>query len=443
MKKILIYSLLIINVVMCQAQTKLSLSYYAEKCHGFKIGTAVGSNFYTVYDNGDIYNQTIQNNFNILVAENEMKYDAMETQNGVFNFTKADKLVSYAQKYGMQLRGHTLCWHNQLPSWITIGLTNGVANGTFTRASLMDILKNHITTIVTRYKDKVQQWDVVNEPFNDSGGTLRTSIWRQVIGSDYIDSCFVWAHNADPNAKLFLNDYSVEMNGDTKSNAMYNFVKGMKERRIPIDGVGFQCHFTVNSIGFTKLDQNIKRYAALGLEVAVTELDIRITVANYNADKTTWLAYQAENYRKMIRTCLDNSNCKTLVTWGFTDKYSWIPNFTSNVSGYSLIFDDLYAPKAAYTSILDELRTESEKVGVETINNDAELTVLVSAQKVTIETEKPINLCQLFDLQGKQIFSTAKMDNSVQINLSNIPKGIYILQVRLNNGQILSRKFVY
>lgn len=154
-------------------------------------------------------------------------------------------------------QGHTLCWHSQLPSWVTAGLNNGVANGIYTRESLMGILKNHITTIVSRYKGKVQQWDVVNEPFNDGSGTLRTSIWQQVIGNDYIDSAFVWAHRADPEAKLYLNEYGSEFTGNTKSNAIYNFLKGIKERGIPITGIGMQCHFTVNTINFTNLDQNI------------------------------------------------------------------------------------------------------------------------------------------------------------------------------------------
>lgn len=434
MKRIIFSVSLLLFVIITNAQIQQSLSYYADKCQSLKIGAAVGSNFYTVYDNGDIYNQTIQNNFNILVAENEMKFDAMEPQKGTFNFVKADKLVAYAQKYGLQVRGHTLCWHSQLPGWLT--------NGTFTRSSLQAILKNHITTIVTRYKGKVQQWDVVNEPFNDSGGTLRTSIWQQVIGNDYIDSAFVWAHRADPDAELYLNDYSAEMYGTTKSNAMYNHVKLMKDRKIPVTGVGFQCHFTVNAIDFGKLDQNIKRYASAGLDVIITELDIRIAVADYNADRAKWLAYQAEDYRKMIRSCLDNPNCKTFVTWGFTDKYSWIPNFTNNVSGYALIFDNSYIPKPAYTSILNELAAESTKTQIEAVTENPEIKLILSQDKVLIETDRIMNQCQLFNVEGKKVFSSHVTNNFIEIPVNNLQRGIYILNIQLENGSMIFRKFI-
>jgi len=428
--------------ILTYAQLTQSLSFYGDKCDSIKIGAAVGSAFYTYADTGQPYDMVVRNNFNILVAENEMKYDAMEPQKGVFNYTNADKLVAYAQKYGIQVRGHNLCWHNQLPTWLNAGLTNGTANGTFTRASLQAILKNHITNIVSRYKGKIQQWDVVNEPFNDGTGTLRTSIWQQVIGNDYIDSAFVWTHRADPAAKLYLNEYSAELYGSTKSNAMYNYVIGMKNRNIPINGVGFQCHFTVNSINFSTLDQNIKRYASIGLEVIITELDIRILKTNYTADPAKWLAYQAEDYRKMIRLCLDNPNSKTFVTWGFTDKYSWIPNFTNNLSDYSLIFDTSYMPKPAYTSLLNELATESNKTGIDIINSEVDLKLIVTNESLYVESENTMKYCQLFDVQGKCLFNYGNRNNSVQIPLNNFRSGIYILKVFLVNGQFTVRKFI-
>lgn len=158
-KNIAIIGCFFVNAFAIQAQLQQSLYFYADKCDSLKIGAAVGSEFYlsSVYDTGSPYDKVVKDNFNILVAENEMKYDAMEPQKDVFSFTKPDKLVAYAQKYGKQVRGHTLCWHSQLPSWVTAGLNNGVANGIYTRESLMGILKNHITTIVSRYKGKVQQ----------------------------------------------------------------------------------------------------------------------------------------------------------------------------------------------------------------------------------------------------------------------------------------------
>lgn len=427
------------------AQVTQSLSTYADKCSNIKIGTAVGYQFYYEYDTNSQYDKVIKDNFNILVAENEMKYDATEPTKGVFSFTKPDILVNYAQKYSKQVRGHTLCWHSQLPSWITAGLTSGTANGTFTRATLLAILKNHITTIVTRYKGKVQQWDVVNEPFSDSAGALRNSIWQQVIGNDYIDSAFVWAHKADPDAKLYLNEYGGELYGTTKSNAIYNLVTAMKTRGIPISGVGLQCHFTVSSINFTKLDQNIKRYGTAGLETIITELDIRIAKTDYAADSTKMLTAQASDYLNMIRECLNNTNAKTYVTWGFTDKYSWIPSFTATTgngpaSDYSLLFNTFYVAKPAYTSILNELATVSANTGIDVVSSENELKYSVSNNYINIESSSIVNQCRMFDLQGRILFHANVKDNIIQIPLSNILHGLYILSVQMKTGESISKK---
>ena len=447
MKKTILLVWALIITFLSQAQLQQSLNFYADKCQSMKIGAAVGSAFYSNADTGSSYDMTVKNNFNILVAENEMKFDAMEKTQGVFSYTNSDRLVAYAQKYHMQVRGHNLCWHSQLPAWISAGLTNGIANGTFTRASLQAILKNHITTIVTRYKGKVQQWDVVNEPFNDGTGTLKNSIWQQVIGNDYIDSAFVWAHRADPDAKLYLNEYGTEIYGGTKSNAMYNYVSAMKNREIPINGVGFQCHFTVSKIDFTKLDQNIKRYAALGLEAIITELDIRIAKTDYAADPAKWLASQASDYLNLIRICLNNPNSKTFVTWGFTDKYSWIPNFTNSLgngpaSDYALIFDTSYAVKPAYTSMLNELAAESAKItAIDPIKQNSEVRFILSNDKAYIEAES-MTRCQLFDMQGKCLVASEVKNKMIEIPLNNVQSGMYILKIQLENGQAITRKFI-
>ena len=445
MKKSFYLLFFIANSILIQAQLQQSLSYYATNSDSLKIGAAVGGNFYsnTVYDTGGTFDTTIKKNFNILVPENEMKFDAIEPQKGVFNFINPDKLVAYAQKYGMQVRGHNLCWHSQLPVWVNSGLTNGIANGTFTRESLMGVLKNHITSVVGRYKGRIQQWDVLNEPFNDGTGTLRASVWQQVIGNDYIDSVFVWTHRTDPIAKLYLNEYGDEYVGDTKSNAVYNYVKAMKERGIPVNGVGLQCHFTANSINFSSLDQNIKRYAAIGLEAIITELDIKIKKTDFEADPVKWLGYQAEDYRRMILLSLNNSNCKIFLTWGFTDLYSWIPSFTNNVYDYALIFDSDLIAKPAYTSILKELASTGGGTSVKEISNVENLKFSITNDIAYVETTDLILNCELVDMQGKVQKIQLTGTNTIEFNLITRQSKIYILKIQLINGQLITHKFIH
>ena len=440
--------LLGVPCIVAPAQTVQSLSFYANKCSGLKIGSAVGSQFYFEYDSNSKYDKVIKDNFNILVAENEMKYDATEPSKGVFSFSKPDILINYAQKYGKQIRGHTLCWHSQLPSWITAGLTNETANGTFTRATLQAVLKNHITTIITRYKGKVQQWDVVNEPFSDSAGALRNSIWQQVIGNDYIDSAFVWAHRADPDARLFLNEYGGELYGTTKSNAMYNYVTAMKNRGIPIHGVGLQCHFTVSKTDFTKLDQNIKRYATAGLETLITELDIRIAKTDYAADSIKMLTAQANDYLSMIRLCLSNSNAKTFVTWGFTDKYSWIPGFTATTgngpaSDYALIFNTAYVAKPSYASVLNELATISAASEVNNVTAENGISYSLSDNSIQVECTSKINSFYLLDLYGRIILRNNIKSTSFQIPLPTNLHGLYLCSFQLANGVVITKKILH
>lgn len=438
MKKIILLFYFLISTLFVFSQWTQSLSYYANKCK-IKIGSAVGSPYFSNYDTRNTFDLIVKNNFNMLVAENDMKYNAMEPTKGVFNFTTADKLVENAYSDGQLVRGHTLCWHSQLPGWVNAGLTNGIANGVFTRSTLMAVLKNHITTIMTHYKGIIPQWDVLNEPFSDSGGVLRNSIWQQVIGNDYIDSVFVWAHRADPAAKLYLNDYSIERMGSTKGDAMYNYIKGMVDRNIPITGAGFQCHFGM-PVDNVAMDKNIKRYADIGMEVIFTEIDVRILMTDYDANKTLQLTNQAENYRKLIRLCLDNPNCKTFMTWGFTDLYSWIP---SSMAGYdyALLYDKTLAPKPAYFSILNELALESQKTALDDIKDEDILKIQKSDDNIVVLSEKMIARCLVYDVQGKCIFTSNNRSTEFVIPTNNLQKGIYILKIQLENGQVLTKKF--
>ncbi|RCX19261.1 GH35 family endo-1,4-beta-xylanase [Anaerobacterium chartisolvens] len=311
---------------------------------GMLIGTAVGSNFYSNPDAK--FKDTLQREFSMLVCENEMKFDALEPQQNSFNFSRPDQLLSYAQSNGMAMRGHTLVWHAQNPSWIT--------NGNWTRDTLLAAMKNHISKVMAHYKGKIKEWDVANECIADNGSGLRgESIWRRVIGDDYLDYAFKYAREADPDALLFYNDYNIEDMGSAKADKAYAILSDMKSRGIPIDGVGFQSHFIngMSSSYLSNIDKNIKRYAAIGLKVSLTEVDIRIKLP---ADSSAYQT-QANNYGDLMKICLSNPNCTTFVLWGFTDKHSWIPGTFSGY-GDALIFDSNYNPKPAYNSLINALK---------------------------------------------------------------------------------------
>jgi endo-1,4-beta-xylanase len=315
-----------------------SLRLYASQ-RGTLIGTAVA---YTPLTQDKLYAQTLAREFSILTPENAMKFDAVHLSENTYDFSQADAIVQFAEQNGMQVRGHTLVWHNQLPQWLT--------GGNFTHDQLIAILKDHILTVVGHYRGKAAAWDVVNEAVDDNG-SLRDSIWLKTIGPEYIDMAFNWAHQADPQAQLFYNDYD---NADlgTKSNAIYALLQGLLKRGVPVHGVGFQMHVNLDSPPRSAdVAANMKRLADLGLKVQITEMDVRIQGAPTEGQ----LAAQAGIYHDTMQTCLSAKNCNAFVLWGFTDRYSWIPDAFPGY-GSALIFDGSYAPKPAYTALLEALQ---------------------------------------------------------------------------------------
>jgi endo-1,4-beta-xylanase len=329
--------MILLRSAVSHAQT-LPLRASADE-QGFFIGAAVAM---TPLRNEPIYQETLKREFNILVAENAFKWDALRPSRTTFNFVDSDALVEFAQSNNMRVRGHTLVWHNQLPGWLTAG--------NFTREEVAEILRDHITTLVGRYKGRVWAWDVVNEAVDDATGGLRTnSFWHQRLGPEYIRLAFEIARQADPDARLYYNDYSIE-GLNRKSETVYNLLRDLKSEGAPVDGVGWQMH-QVN--GFRVEQQhhtNAQRLAALGLELSITEMDVRITLPTTSGE----LQQQAEAYADVISFCLTERACKALVMWGFTDKHSWIPGFFSGW-GDALIFDMGYQPKPSYFALKEAL----------------------------------------------------------------------------------------
>ncbi len=330
---------------------KTTLREYAAQ-NGKYIGTAISTWKNDITNAGLAETKEVKQQFNMLVAENQMKFDELEPSRGEFNYWAADNLVNFAQNNKMKMRGHCLVWHAQLPTWVS---SDGKKNDkNWSRAEALKIMETHITNVVTHFKGKVTGWDVVNECLSDDQTTVRThpeaydlreSVWMRAIGEDYIDSAFVYAHRADPNALLFLNDYGVEMQGVAKSVAFYNLAMRLKNSDIPIHGVGLQCHFSIGDVDSVKLAKTIQRFADAGLQCIITELDMGVpstTAAN--------LEEQARNYRIITDIMLNNDNCPDLVIWGLKDNNSW------REASNPLLYTAGVEKKPAYYSVRSALR---------------------------------------------------------------------------------------
>ena len=314
-----------------------TLRAYTQK-RGLLIGAAVNNGLVREKD----YAEVLAREFNLLTTENALKWSFIQPEQYRYDWAGADELVNFALANGMKVRGHTLVWQQQMPDWLKYQ--------DWSREELIAIVEEHITNVVGRYRGRVEIWDVVNEAVIQKG-VIITPFWAKQLGKDYIDLAFQLAHEADPDALLFYNDYNADDMG-AKSDGVYALVKGMKERGIPIDGVGMQFHFELNYL--PKLDevsQNMKRLGELGLQVHITELDIRIQ----GTPTPELLEQQAQNYRDILNVCLNEPNCTAFIMWGMTDKYSWIPQ-TRQGYGSALIFDENYQPKPAYQALLDALK---------------------------------------------------------------------------------------
>ncbi|MEV5707295.1 endo-1,4-beta-xylanase [Actinoallomurus sp. NPDC052274] len=293
-----------------------------------QLAKAKGRYFGSATDNPELSNSAYTailggGEFGATTPGNSMKWDTTEPSRGSFNFSGGDTIVSFAKSHNMIVRGHNLVWHSQLPSWVSSLPSNQVQAA----------MENHITTEVTHYKGQLYAWDVVNEPFNEDG-TLRADAFYNAMGSGYIADALRTAHAADPNAKLYLNDYNIEGTG-AKSDGMYNLVKSLKQQGVPIDGVGFESHLAVQ-YGFpANMQQNLQRFADLGVDVAVTELDVRMQLP---AD-TTKVNTQAQYYTNVVKACLAVTRCVGITIWDYTDKYSWIPG-TFSGEGSALPWDE-------------------------------------------------------------------------------------------------------
>jgi endo-1,4-beta-xylanase len=258
--------------------------------------------------------RVLASNFNSLTPENDMKWINVEPMPGTFSFRAGDALVAFAEQNGMRVRGHTLVWHTQLAPWVA-GLSGEALHAAMIR---------HVTNVVAHWKGKVGQWDVVNEAFADGpGGELRQDSPFTALGAGFIEDAFRAAHDADPAALLFYNDYEIEGLGTPKAEAVYQMARRLKAAGVPIGGVGFQMHVDPRHWPDPpSIRQNLERFAALGLAVELTEMDV--PVGEIPGDQPQKLDEQRRLTHDIVAVCVALSACSGVTFWGFTDRYSWL-----------------------------------------------------------------------------------------------------------------------
>ncbi len=315
------------------------------------------------------YRDTFLREFDSLTPENGMKMAALQPHRGQFDFTAADELVDFARRNDKPIHGHALVWGLSLPLWLIdhgasdkLGLRlppivlprlpgalgHGLAEGTtaltgWRRDELLSIMTSHIRTVMRHFAGEVGEWDVVNEPMAESGGPA-PSVWRRFIGPDYVELALRAARAADPDAKLFINEYGVEGPGP-KLEGLVELVRGLQKRNVPLDGIGLQMHSHI--LGFLDqktLESTMRRFAAMGLEVQVTEMDVGTSLLEVaGLDR---LSRQAEAYGAAARACNAVTACKRFTTWGITDRMTWIGSGEA-----PLLFDTSYKPKPAFAAV--------------------------------------------------------------------------------------------
>jgi endo-1,4-beta-xylanase len=343
--------LLTVTTAVAQSADKGLKDYYSSY---FPIGVAVSPQILTGPEK-----DLIIKHFNSLTAENVMKMGPIHPEENRYNWEPADQIVDFAMANGMKMRGHTLCWHNQTPPWF---FKNG--EGTqVDKETLLKRLKDHITEVAKRYKGKIYAWDVVNEAIDDSNEKFyRDSPFYQIIGEEFIAKAFQYAHEADPNALLFYNDYNTEKPG--KRDKIYKMVKQLMDAKVPIHGVGLQGHWNINDPSEKDLRESLKLFSSLGIAVQITELDVSVYPSEQGrrdkrADESDVLTpdmeqKQIEKYKMAFSLFREYKSSITGVTfWNVTDKRSWLDNFpVRGRKNYPLLFDQQMQPKKAYWEVV-------------------------------------------------------------------------------------------
>lgn len=352
-----------IMFIGCNKPTTLKEAYKGK----FYIGTAMNTWQITGKDTAAL--KVITDNFSAIVAENCMKSGPMQPREGEFNFELADQFVDFGEKNNMFITGHCLVWHAQAPRWF---FRDSLGNEV-TRDVLIERMRNHIFTVVGRYKGKVKGWDVVNEAINDDG-SYRKSWYYRILGEDFIRIAFQLAHEADPDCELYYNDYSMSVPG--KRDGVVAMVKKLQEQGLKIDGIGMQAHVGLDYPELEEFEASMEAFGALGLKVMITEMDISVLPQpewNRGADISTNIEYKeklnpyTEGLPDSARIALDNryidffklflkhdDYVSRVTVWGVNDAYSWKNGFpVRGRTDYPLLFDRQNQPKSVVQKLID------------------------------------------------------------------------------------------
>ena len=334
--------------------------------NSFLVGAALNQFQFTGKDT--LADAIVKEQFNSISPENVLKWMSIHPQPDSYNFKEADSYVEFGEKNKMFIIGHTLVWHSQVPGWVFQDDKGNAVD----RETLLNRMHDHIQTVVGRYKGKINGWDVVNEALNEDG-TLRQTQWMKIIGEDYIEKAFQFAHEADPDAELYYNDYSLA--NAQKRNGAIKLIKNLQSKGIKISGVGMQGHYKMDWPTTAQVDSTIKAFAELGIKVMITELDIDVLPqATFNMGADVSLSVEAreklnpykdelpdsvqqllaERYAGLFNVFNNNSAIVSRVTfWGVTDRDSWLNNWpVRGRTSYPLLFDRNGDPKPAYDAVI-------------------------------------------------------------------------------------------
>lgn len=333
----------------------------------FLIGSAINRWHFSDSSNQDL--PIISKHFNTITAENAMKWESLHRLPDMYSFDGADRFVEFGEEHGMKIIGHTLVWHSQTPRWVFQGEDGNPP----TREVMLERMRDHISTVVGRYKGRIHGWDVVNEALNDDG-SLRQSPWLRAIGEDYLVKAFQFAHEADPNAELYYNDYSLHR-PDKRAGAV-KLIKMLQDAGVRIDAIGMQAHYRLETPHIEEIEASMRAYIESGVNVMFTELDIKAipTPGPNTADvsqsqaagDSRWNPYPdelpdevqeqlADRYTDMFKLLLKHRDSVTRVTfWGVTDQTSWLNNFPiRGRTDYPLLFGRDRKPKPAFHAVVN------------------------------------------------------------------------------------------